>query len=77
LAHQPGIQDAFVKPGLILGNVERHSRYRQQLERLCRPAWPSSSPICGMAVRFFLVPRPVGADCAVLAERLCVLPVRA
>jgi hypothetical protein len=46
LAHQPGIQDAFVKPGLILGRIERHSRHRQQLERLCRP---------GVAARLQLV----------------------
>jgi hypothetical protein len=46
LAHQPGIQDAFVKPGLILGRIERHSRHRQQLERLCRP---------GVAARLHLV----------------------
>jgi len=38
LAHLPGIQEALAKPGLILGNIERHSRYRRQLNRLCRPA---------------------------------------
>jgi hypothetical protein len=38
LAHQAGIQEALAKPGLILGNIERHSRYRRQLARLCQPA---------------------------------------